>query len=88
MDKSEPEPKHGEIRNHRMETVQGEDRELLDGRTGEVVYRGPMVSMTQTACEKWCSHCKKWVRCAGIMGPIRFLAFHDKADCVNDREAP
>ena len=70
-----------------METAHGKNVEYLDQRTGETVYSGPIVSVTQTVSETWCENCQKWIRNAGVLGPIRFMAFHDKADCVNDKEA-
>lgn len=30
----------------------------------------------------WCDHCREWVQTNGVMGPLKFAAFHQDADCL------
>lgn len=62
-------PNHGEERNRHVETEAGPAK-TFKGPDGKVVYYGPVVSSTQTVCERWCEKCGEWVRCAGILNHI------------------
>ena len=69
--------KHGEVRNHREETEYGKSAELVDGRTGAIVYSGPMSSHTYTVQERYCAFCKSWIVIKGIMGILEFDFEHE-----------
>lgn len=71
-------PNHGESRNHHTEKSEGSTTEYRDARTGEVVYKGPTVTLTQSVSEKWCEGCQKWIPVRGILGVFAWDTEHEK----------
>jgi len=76
MDEDPEKPKHGAERNRHMKTIPGKLVEYLDSQ-GDVVYSGPLSSVTRSACERYCAHCDKWIPLEGVLGPITFMVEHD-----------
>lgn len=74
-------PKHGETRHFGIQRVDGEQTTLTD-TSGEVVYQGASSFVEQTVAQTYCSHCQQWIQTDGVMGPLRFMAKHDSADCT------
>lgn len=62
LDNMRQRPKHGEMRNSRLETEYPGSSKLVDAE-GDVVYVGPLTAVTSTVEERWCDTCKKWVTC-------------------------
>lgn len=69
-------PFHGETRNHHSETSGSSPTEFRDATTGEVVFKGFGVTLTQSVSEKWCEGCQKWITTKGVIGPIMWDAEH------------
>lgn len=63
-------PRHGEERSRRTETSDGPDQTMLDARTGQPVYSGPLFSRTETVSDKWCATCGDWREVRGIVGVL------------------
>lgn len=59
-------PTHGEERNRRTETQTTNEQFQIPG--GEITL--PMISVTRTVTDRWCSTCGKWVTAKGIMGGL------------------
>jgi hypothetical protein len=78
---SDSEPKHGATRHHGYKTIDGKPVEMLDARTGQVVYSGPSSSTTVSVSETYCGHCKAWIQTNGVLGPLKFMAEHRDGDC-------
>ena len=46
---------------------------------------GRIVSIsTETVTEQWCAHCKTWIQTNGVLGPLRFMAYHEHGACTED----
>jgi hypothetical protein len=70
---------HGDQRNWRRIVEEGEKVEYVDA-SGETVYSGPGSWFETFTSERWCSTCRTWVVCAGILGELRFQADHPSED--------
>lgn len=70
------EVKHGDERNrHQLVDVEWKE-DVVDGAA--VVVSGS--SWTRDVYEKWCAHCKLWIRCDGIMGALGFWLIHESKE--------
>jgi hypothetical protein len=69
-----PEPRHGEIRNQREETVVGSRIVFL--LPGGALTRLPGSCFTQTVGERWCANCHAWVEARGILGNLACSTCH------------
>ena len=79
-------PTHGEVSNPRTEIVHGKPVVFRDQRSGEVIYDGPSTSTSLTVTDRYCGHCKNWIRVAGVMGFLRWISDHDAGLCSKDDE--
>lgn len=71
--------KHGKTRMHgmRTESAMGIDNGVPFG-----------TAFTYTTSETYCAHCKRWIETNGVLGPLRFMAFHRYGDCQKHEIPP
>ena len=74
-------PKHGEVRNHHMETrhAPAEVWETTDEHSVSVIPS----SRTETVCDKFCARCG-WIPVRGVVGALTWLALHDSHNNNNN----
>lgn len=75
-------PHHGEVRKWRMERdpIQFETFVTETGDEVEVSYSGSESSVS----ERYCAHCDTWTEVRGVFESLKWLARHDKGDCVGE----
>lgn len=57
-------PQHGDTRDHHYGNEKGERTHVFDPAT------------VQSAQERYCAGCAKWIRTEGVVGELRFMADH------------